>query len=97
MTFKTITIEQHEDIAVLLLNRPDKLNAFTFLMMEELISALDVIEADDNLKAVIISGAGRAFVLVLTSVVAKIHSIRLLIALLLKRMILEEIRAAFLH
>ena len=42
MTFKTITIEQHEDIAVLLLNRPDKLNAFTFLMMEELISALDV-------------------------------------------------------
>ena len=61
MTFKTITIEQHEDIAVLLLNRPDKLNAFTFLMMEELISALDVIEADDNLKAVIISGAGRAF------------------------------------
>jgi enoyl-CoA hydratase/carnithine racemase len=61
VTFKTITIEQHEDIAVLLLNRPDKLNAFTFLMMEELISALDVIEADDNLKAVIISGAGRAF------------------------------------
>ena len=61
MTFKTITIEQHEDIAVLLLNRPDKLNAFTFLMMEELISALDLIEADDNLKAVIISGAGRAF------------------------------------
>ena len=39
----------------------EKLNAFTFIMMEELINALDVIEADDNLKAVIISGAGRAF------------------------------------
>ena len=61
MTFKTITLERHENLAVLLLNRPEKLNAFTFLMMEELISALDVIEADDNLQAVIISGAGRAF------------------------------------
>ena len=61
MTFKTITIEQHENLAVLLLNRPEKLNAFTFLMMEEMISALDTIEADDSLKAVIISGAGRAF------------------------------------
>ena len=61
MTFKTITLEQQDNVAVLLLNRPEKLNAFTFLMMEELISALNTIEADDNLKAVIISGAGRAF------------------------------------
>ena len=61
MTYKTITIEQHENLAVLLLNRPEKLNAFTFLMMEELISAFNAIEEDDNLKAVIISGAGRAF------------------------------------
>ena len=61
MTYKTITIEQQENLAVLFLNRPEKLNAFTFLMMEELISAFDAIEADDNLKAVIISGAGRAF------------------------------------
>ena len=61
MTFKTITIEQHDNVAVLLLNRPEKLNAFTMLMLEELLSALDTIEADDNLKAVIISGAGRAF------------------------------------
>ena len=61
MTFKTITLEQHENIAVLLLNRPKKLNAFTFLMLNELVSAFDIIEADDNLKAVIISGAGRGF------------------------------------
>ena len=61
MTYKTITIEQHENLAVILLNRPEKLNAFTFLMMEELINAFNAIEADDNLKAVIISGAGRAF------------------------------------
>ena len=61
MTFKTITIEQHDNVAVLLLNRPEKLNAFTILMLEELLSALNSIEADDNLKAVIISGTGRAF------------------------------------
>ena len=61
MDFKTIKIEQHDNIAVLLLNRPKKLNAFTFLMLNELLSAFDVIEADDNLKAVIISGAGRGF------------------------------------
>ena len=61
MSFKTIKIEQHDNIAVLILNRPKKLNAFTFLMLNELLSAFDVIEEDDNLKAVIISGAGRGF------------------------------------
>ena len=61
MDFKTITLEQDENLAILLLNRPEKLNAFTFLMMEELISALDLIEDDDSLHAVIISGAGRGF------------------------------------
>ena len=61
MDFKTITLKQDENLAILLLNRPEKLNAFTFLMMEELISALDLIEDDDSLHAVIISGAGRGF------------------------------------
>ena len=61
MNFKTITLEREENLAILLLNRPEKLNAFTFLMMEELISALDLIEDDDSLHAVIISGAGRGF------------------------------------
>ena len=61
MDFKTIQLERHDNFAVILLNRPEKLNAFTFLMMEELISAFDSIELDDDLKAVIISGAGRAF------------------------------------
>ena len=96
MSFKTITIEQQENLAVLLLNRPEKLNAFTFLMMEELISAFDAIEADDNLKAVIISGAGRAFCAGADLSSGKDHLIHLLIILQLKRMILEEIQAAFL-
>ena len=61
MDFKTIILERHDDLAVLFLNRPEKLNAFTFRMMEEIITALDTIEADDSLKAVVISGKGRAF------------------------------------
>ena len=61
MDFKNILLEQRENITVLFLNRPNKLNAFTFSMMEEIISALDSLEADDSVHAVIITGKGRAF------------------------------------
>ena len=61
MDYKTILVEQRDDIAVLFLNRPNKLNAFTFSMMEEIISALDSLEANDSIHAVIITGKGRAF------------------------------------
>ena len=61
MDFKNILLEQRENIAVLSLNRPHKLNAFTFSMMKEIISALDSLEADDSVHAVIITGKGRAF------------------------------------
>jgi enoyl-CoA hydratase/carnithine racemase len=50
-----------EGIATITLNRPDKMNAFTGRMMHEIISALDLSDADDNVKAVIFTGAGRAF------------------------------------
>jgi enoyl-CoA hydratase/carnithine racemase len=59
--YKTILVEQRDNIAVLFLNRPNKLNAFTFSMMEEIISALDSLEANDSIHAVIITGKGRAF------------------------------------
>ena len=61
MDFSTIKLERHENLALLFLNRPEKLNAFTFLMMEELICAFDLIEEDDAFNAVIISGIGRGF------------------------------------
>lgn len=61
MDYKTILVEQRDNIAVLFLNRPNKLNAFTFSMMEEIISALDSLEANDSINAVIITGKGRAF------------------------------------
>jgi enoyl-CoA hydratase/carnithine racemase len=55
-------IEQLEDgILTLTLNRPDRLNAWTPTMARELISAIDRADADDAVRAVIITGAGRAF------------------------------------
>jgi enoyl-CoA hydratase/carnithine racemase len=59
--YKNILLERRDNIAVLSLNRPNKLNAFTFPMMEEMIDALDVLDADDNIHALIITGKGRAF------------------------------------
>jgi len=55
-------IEQLEDgILTITLNRPDRLNAWTATMARELISAFDRADADDDVRAVIVTGAGRAF------------------------------------
>ena len=60
--FKTIKLDIEEGIATLTLHRPEKMNAFTGLMMKEMISAFDITDADDEVKAVIITGSGdRAF------------------------------------
>ena len=61
MEFQDISLETIEGIATITLNRPDKLNAFTARMMYELISAFDITDADDSVRAVIVTGAGRAF------------------------------------
>jgi enoyl-CoA hydratase/carnithine racemase len=50
-----------DHIATITLNRPDKLNAFTNTMMRELIAVFDEIDADDDVRAVIVTGAGRGF------------------------------------
>ncbi len=49
------------DVATITLNRPEKLNAFTNRMMRELIDAFDRVDADDDVRAVIVTGAGRGF------------------------------------
>jgi enoyl-CoA hydratase/carnithine racemase len=55
-------IEELEDgILTLTLNRPDRLNAWTETMAEELISAIERADADDEVRVVIVTGAGRAF------------------------------------
>jgi enoyl-CoA hydratase/carnithine racemase len=48
-------------VATLTLNRPDKLNAFTRVMRDELINAFEAADGDDAVRAVIVTGAGRAF------------------------------------
>ncbi len=60
-TFETITLEVEEGVALITLNRPDKLNAFTTQMMRDLIAAFDFTDAEDAVRAVIVTGAGRGF------------------------------------
>ena len=59
--FQTLLYAVDDGVATLTLNRPDKLNAFTAQMRDELIAALDLTDADDAVRAVVITGAGRAF------------------------------------
>ena len=61
MTYNTIKYEVADRILTLTLNRPDKLNAFTAEMMSELIDAFDKADADDEVRAIVVTGAGRAF------------------------------------
>ena len=59
--FEHISYAVADHVATITLNRPDKLNAFTATMALELIAALDVVDADDDVRAVVITGAGRGF------------------------------------
>jgi enoyl-CoA hydratase/carnithine racemase len=61
MAYETITYEVAEQILTITLNRPDKLNAFNATMQRELIDAFDAADKDDNVRAIIVTGAGRAF------------------------------------
>ncbi|MBT4160792.1 MAG: crotonase/enoyl-CoA hydratase family protein [Gammaproteobacteria bacterium] len=61
MNYETIIYDVEDGILTLTLNRPDKLNAFNAEMLQEMIDALDKADADDNVKAIIVTGAGRAF------------------------------------
>jgi enoyl-CoA hydratase/carnithine racemase len=60
-TFETILYAVEDGVATITLNRPDKLNAFNTQMMKDLIAAFDETDGDDNVRAVIVTGAGRAF------------------------------------
>jgi len=57
------TLQTHlaENVLTVTLHRPERMNAFTDTMMEELLTVLDRVDEDDEVRAVIVTGAGRAF------------------------------------
>lgn len=60
--YTQIKLDKSEGIATITLHRPEKMNAFTRVMMDEMIGAMDETDADDDVRAVIVTGAGdRAF------------------------------------
>src|SRR3954451_17573159 len=60
-TYEQIIYEVADGVATITLNRPEALNAFTGTMMTEIIDAFDKIDADNEVRAVIVTGAGRGF------------------------------------
>jgi enoyl-CoA hydratase/carnithine racemase len=61
MSYETLLYDVSEHVLTITLNRPDRLNAFTGTMMNELIAAFDAADADDDVRAILVTGAGRAF------------------------------------
>ncbi len=61
MAFQEIIYDVRERVATLALNRPDKLNAWTATMEQEVLEALTSAERDENVRVIVLTGAGRGF------------------------------------
>ena len=61
MDYETIIFEQEGHVATITLNRPKVLNAVTYEMTQEVIDAISRVAGDDEVRAVVITGAGRGF------------------------------------
>jgi len=61
LKYEQIKVESAERILTITLNRPERMNAYTEDMREEIIDALDQAEKDDDIRAIIVTGAGKAF------------------------------------
>jgi Enoyl-CoA hydratase/carnithine racemase len=61
MTFDQISTEQRDDVLLITLNRPERLNAWTAQMSAELTEAIEAADADPSVGAVVMTGAGRGF------------------------------------
>jgi 2-(1,2-epoxy-1,2-dihydrophenyl)acetyl-CoA isomerase len=61
MGFNTIAFDNTNGIATIRLNRPDSLNSFTSEMHQELREAMDIVEADESVRCLMITGTGRGF------------------------------------
>jgi enoyl-CoA hydratase/carnithine racemase len=61
MGYETLLTDVRDGVLTLTLNRPDRLNAFTDVMAREMIDVFDIADADDSVRVVVVTGAGRAF------------------------------------
>lgn len=61
MSYTEIEYSVADRVATITLDRPERLNAFTYVMRGELIDAFDRADADDDVRAVVVTGRGRAF------------------------------------
>ncbi len=61
MSWDSITLHRSDGVAILTLSRPEMLNAFSMTMGQELLAVLDEADADDAIRALIVTGDGRAF------------------------------------
>jgi 2-(1,2-epoxy-1,2-dihydrophenyl)acetyl-CoA isomerase len=61
MAYESILYEPHDHILTITLNRPDKLNAFTHTLLDELTHAFSQAEADSSVRVIVLTGAGRGF------------------------------------
>ena len=61
MTFNTVAFETRGPVGVLTLNRPKRLNAMNNELIDELNAVLDKVEADEAIRALVVTGAGKAF------------------------------------
>ena len=59
--YKTILLDEVDSVAILKLNRPEKLNAFNMQMFDDMLDAIDLVNHSDNIKSLVITGSGRAF------------------------------------
>ena len=61
LAYETLEVEIRERILTVTLNRPERLNAFNVQMLQDLLRVLDQADADDEVRVVIVTGAGRGF------------------------------------
>ena len=61
MSYETLIVETAEGVCLVRFNRPDALNAFNDQLMDELTSALDAAEADDEVRCIVLTGSEKAF------------------------------------
>jgi len=60
-TYEYILFEQRDRVAIITLNRPDRLNAWTYAMNDEILNAIETCNDDPGVGAIVITGAGRGF------------------------------------